>query len=1129
MGSTKEPLQVRLRKRWQPQKRMAPFAIFLAVLLCELPKMKLHTNRDSGSSAAIFSLRGSSLRRMAEDPHKTETEDHSGHVESHGDGHGNSTAHDAHHGSAHEEHEHHSGAFTPVVFFLVAYTASCVSQTISDFAPEKFRPPHTVALFIIGMLFSAMAPPMQKANVLPEFATAILDFQTVDPHVIFWILLPPLLYEDAGGVHWHVVKRVLPSSLLLALPGVMINALLTGAIIKGTFTTISWEWPPALLLGSILSATDPVAVVGALHALHAPEKLSSIISGESLLNDGSAVVLFFLFWDICRKIIEFDFGYAVGFFIQLAVGGPLLGFAMALVLFIWLKKTHNFQIEIIAVMIVMYGAFFISEHHSVGVSGVLAVVVFGFFMAAHGHMALAKDKEHEHHTIIGFVALLCNEAIFVIGGVVGERYCFSMSSITGSDWGELFFLYFVIHFTRALVIAIFWPFLSKWGYGVRWKEAVIMVFGGLRGAVGLAMALLVESDPRMDEEYRSRIAFHVSGIVLLTLLVNGTTVTTLYQKLKLYKHSSHHHTLLKRAVAQAEAVAQEHIMEIKKHWFFHSCHWDTIKPLVPELAAPKDPHHKAHKDPNASDHKEKEEVKKEAPEVTVHRVIMELAKLCAQVDLPAQWMEKLKYAMKKEGSFGGQNIFLKADLTYSADNEKAEVEVEEAMDIIRNEQDLFGEQALQEGLKKEEEEFIEKQRKFSANGGLPGPTSSNGVEEIDGKNDTEYAEYGEKPIKDSVLRSFTKSECKQGYNSLCETLDSEDAIAKMKSEMERWEVAKLKLLRLGKILEEHKKIRHSKLKQGMGHLGNGITAKARKKLMTSVEDMRDIYFTVLDAVKAQYTEMNESRMLKEYPHRLLMDTLEYAEEAVNGDLRQYEFLKNSSDPEMQQAHTLPPEKQMQVCFKVAWECLKDHIGKPISMHDQIMQFVTCGKGKKMSISMTWTLLKRDVEALLAFVLVHEHVMEEVGIIEDFAELHNDIKSMTHVAQNHALYQLCSEWPGMFNFFEHLLCARLMIVTKIRVLKHFQKEGIISSEDFHAVVSHSLKPAMHALHIFVPTLDQLNEAGKSDTSNFSTDTAKAAAFMATMNPFLAPARDALGQAAMLSRVGSKMRQKTGGTV
>jgi len=229
------------------------------------------------------------------------------------------------HGSAVDrEHEHKSGAFEPIVFFIIAYLSSALAQQITQLLPPRIRVPHSVNLYLIGAVLAALARRFENS----EYALAITQFTDIDPHVIFWILLPALLYEDASSVHWHVFERCAPNALLLAVPGVILNTLLTGTIVKVTFSTIEWTWSAAFLLGSILSATDPVAVIGALHSLCAPDKLSSLISGESLFNDGSAVVLFRLFWDLARKLRDFDFGYTILFFSRMALGGPALGFAL---------------------------------------------------------------------------------------------------------------------------------------------------------------------------------------------------------------------------------------------------------------------------------------------------------------------------------------------------------------------------------------------------------------------------------------------------------------------------------------------------------------------------------------------------------------------------------------------------------------------------------------------------------------------------------------------------------------------------------------------------------------------------------------------------------------------------------
>merc|ERR1719454_1355186 len=153
-------------------------------------------------------------------------------------------------------------------------------------------------MFLLGGAASAYADYYPGPG--GSIAWTISYMQVVDPHVIFWVMLPILLFEDAFDCTWKVMEKCLPSSILLALPGVALNAVLTGALIRATFWTTDAfaDWPTAIMSGAILAATDPVAVIGALKALKAPEKLSNLIKGESLCNDGSAYVMFLVFRDL---------------------------------------------------------------------------------------------------------------------------------------------------------------------------------------------------------------------------------------------------------------------------------------------------------------------------------------------------------------------------------------------------------------------------------------------------------------------------------------------------------------------------------------------------------------------------------------------------------------------------------------------------------------------------------------------------------------------------------------------------------------------------------------------------------------------------------------------------------------
>merc|ERR1719265_1159558 len=97
------------------------------------------------------------------------------------------------------------------------------------------------------------------------------------------------------------------------------------------------------------------------------------------------------------------------------------------------------------------------------------------------------------------------------------------------------------------------------------------------------MALLIEADPGLEEGIRMRIAFHVSGIVILTLFINGTTITKVYNYLQIQKHSRHHDALVEKALEEVEEMSAAHAAMLQGHWFFHNCNFQALDRLVPDL------------------------------------------------------------------------------------------------------------------------------------------------------------------------------------------------------------------------------------------------------------------------------------------------------------------------------------------------------------------------------------------------------------------------------------------------------------------------------------------------------------------------------------------------------------------
>lgn len=193
-----------------------------------------------------------------------------------------------------------------------------VMQILSKFGEPV---PYTVVIFLLGGLFSFVS--RASDHDTNAFSTSIDDWVNIDADLIVFVFLPPLVFGEAMNLNWHHVKGAFFQSCLLAGPGVLMGAAMMGCFVR-LVLPYSWSWELSMVFGSILSATDPVAVVALLKNAGASPKLTMLIVGESLMNDGTAMVLFTLFY---RMLLgkTFSAGDIFSFFLSATLGSSLLG------------------------------------------------------------------------------------------------------------------------------------------------------------------------------------------------------------------------------------------------------------------------------------------------------------------------------------------------------------------------------------------------------------------------------------------------------------------------------------------------------------------------------------------------------------------------------------------------------------------------------------------------------------------------------------------------------------------------------------------------------------------------------------------------------------------------------------
>ncbi|GAB5373114.1 hypothetical protein AAMO2058_001722500 [Amorphochlora amoebiformis] len=275
----------------------------------------------------------------------------------------------------------------------------------------------------------------------------------------------------------------------------------------------------------------------------------------------------------------------IGYLFQLAVGGFLFGLACAIPAVFWLSQIFsNPAVETTITFATAYLCFWLAESKQAGikVSGVLAVVALGIAVNRFKYYISVQAEETVHHfwEMVGFVA---NTLIFLISGIVVSQRLFSGSDhIKGSDFGFLLVVYILIHMIRALAITILAYPMAKMGYGFDWRIGTILCYGGLRGAVGLALALMVDLDPDIPNSISDRILFHVSGIVALTLLVNGSTCGLLLDAVGLKRIRPSKLRAYMKAVESIKAESQMKTMSMRNEKMFQMADWKLVKKYLPQ-------------------------------------------------------------------------------------------------------------------------------------------------------------------------------------------------------------------------------------------------------------------------------------------------------------------------------------------------------------------------------------------------------------------------------------------------------------------------------------------------------------------------------------------------------------------
>ncbi|MBI1372273.1 MAG: cyclic nucleotide-binding domain-containing protein [Phycisphaera sp.] len=419
--------------------------------------------------------------------------------------------------------------------------------------------PFTVMLVVVGVVLAHLA------HNGPTWLAPLSDFR-LSPDLILFVFLPTLIFESAFNLDGRQLRKNLTPVMTLAIPGLILSTGVIGAIVAA-LTDI--PLPAALLLGAILSATDPVAVIAMFKQLGAPRRLTVLVEGESLFNDATSIVVAMILLDVAMRGQVSGGAAAWGvaqffivFFGGLAVGGVLAGACG------WLlsKVNGDEAIEISLTTVLAYGSFVIAEHY-LHVSGVMAGIAAAVLMGGWGRTKISPSVAGYLHHFWEYAAYVANAMIFLLVGLSVDLNALWASA------GVLAIVVLAMLVSRAATIFGLVPLIGRLTHPISGAFQAVMYWGGLRGAIALALALHLPH----DFPFRDTFIALVTGAVLFTLLVQGVSIEWLVRRLGLDRLSPREHAMQIEGLIAAKQRALAQVPELQASGLFSPQVADAIR------------------------------------------------------------------------------------------------------------------------------------------------------------------------------------------------------------------------------------------------------------------------------------------------------------------------------------------------------------------------------------------------------------------------------------------------------------------------------------------------------------------------------------------------------------------------
>lgn len=396
-----------------------------------------------------------------------------------------------------------------------------VLVSLTEPLASRLRVPSTVILALLGVVIALLSARLVDTDIDSAYgyvAHTILSLP-VGSEAFLLVFLPILLFQAALATDVRDLAEDAVPILALAVVAVVIATFAIGAALY-PFAGVTAG--ACLLLGAIVATTDPAAVIGIFREAGAPKRLTKLVEGESLLNDAAAVTLFAIFLDQLVTGAVYDFGSSLRELIVLPAAGGLLGYGGGVLCAALMRVVRDNRLLIVSITLALPLAL-MSVSYAVGVSGFVAVVVAGITMSAKGPPRASPQSWQYVRDVWEQLSFWASSLLFIFAALLIPNL---LKGLGLRDVAMLAIMVVAALASRIVVLYGVLPLLTFCNLSPRVSQPyrLVILWGGLRGAATLALALAVTENPALDPDTKRFIGVMATGFVLFTLFVQGTTL-----------------------------------------------------------------------------------------------------------------------------------------------------------------------------------------------------------------------------------------------------------------------------------------------------------------------------------------------------------------------------------------------------------------------------------------------------------------------------------------------------------------------------------------------------------------------------------------------------------------------------